>query len=72
METHHVRRYIRNHPPQHIEVKQFNDTDECEFCGAIQGGYIIDKQRYPIFTDGYFNLRDGANCYACDKPESPL
>lgn len=49
---------------ERLEVKVFWETDVCEFCEAIQGGYIDEDD------DRHINIRDGRDCYSCQQPET--
>lgn len=39
-------------------------TDRCEFCNAIQGGYVGGS------IDFYVNRRNGRECSICKKDET--
>jgi hypothetical protein len=49
-----------------VEVKEFFETDRCEFCDSLQGGYVDGD------FDRYINIRDGHECVDCGVPETPL
>ena len=49
-----------------VEVKEFFETDRCEFCDSLQGGYVDGD------FDRYINIRDGHECVDSGVPETPL
>lgn len=48
-----------------VEVKEFFETDRCEFCDSLQGGYVDGDY------DRHINIRDGNKCADCGIPETP-
>jgi hypothetical protein len=59
------KRLLKTQNPN-LEVKEFYVTDNCDYCGSPQGGYVNAN------LDRYLNVRDGHKCANCGVPEKPL